>query len=157
MIKPVQGDPKLDKLPNMVRVMANSPAVLEGYQGLARALKKSTLPQTTFERIALTVGAANACSYCVAAHTYSGKTSAGLSDADVELAKQGSAEDAKEAAAVEFARALTETRGNADPSEARAAGWSDEQILEIIALVALQTMTNYVNKVAETENDWPAA
>ncbi|MFI6321987.1 carboxymuconolactone decarboxylase family protein [Nonomuraea sp. NPDC050556] len=157
MIKAVQGDPKLDNVPNMVRVMANSPAVLEGYQGLSRALKKGTLPAATTELLALTIGTANGCSYCVAAHTYMGKTSAGLTDTDIAEAKHGTAIDPKNAAAVEFARALTESRGNADPAGARAAGWSDEQILEIIAWVALQTLTNYVNKVAETENDWPTA
>ncbi|MQY07485.1 hypothetical protein ACRB68_55860 [Actinomadura sp. RB68] len=164
MIKPVQDDPKLDDLakrlprvPNMLRVMANSPAVLDGYLGLSRSLKKGTLPAATSERIALTVGAANGCGYCVAAHTYSGKKAAGLSDAEVEAAKAGASADPKEAAAVAFARELTESRGNADPAAARAAGWSDEQILEIIALVALQTLTNYVNKVGGTENDWPPA
>jgi len=164
MIKPVEQDPKFDELakrlgrvPNMLKVMANAPAVLDGYLGLSRPLKKATLPAATVERIALTVGAANGCGYCVAAHTYSGKKAAGLSDDEVEAAKRGTSADPKEAAAVAFARTLTETRGEADPSAARAAGWTDEQVLEIIAVVALQTLTNYVNKVAETENDWPAA
>ncbi|MCP2336697.1 carboxymuconolactone decarboxylase family protein [Actinomadura rupiterrae] len=164
MIKPVQNDPRLDDLakrlprvPNMLRVMANSPAVLDGYLGLARSLKKGRLPAATSERIALTIGAANGCDYCVAAHTYSGSTAAGLSEDEIEAAKAGTSADPREAAAVAFARALTESRGNADPSAAREAGWSDEQILEIIALVALQTLTNYTNKVAETENDWPPA
>ncbi|WP_225992902.1 carboxymuconolactone decarboxylase family protein [Actinomadura rudentiformis] len=164
MITPVQTDPKLDelakrmgKVPNMLRVMANAPAVLDGYLGLSRPLKKGTLPAATAERIALTVGAANACDYCVAAHTYTGKTAAGLSDEEIQSAKQGTSADPKEAAAVAFARELTESRGDADPAAACAAGWTDEQILEIVALVALQTLTNYVNKVAETENDWPAA
>ncbi|WP_040811195.1 carboxymuconolactone decarboxylase family protein [Nocardia concava] len=164
MITPVEQAPLLDevrkrmgRVPNMTKVMANSSAVLEGYLGLSGALKKGTLPPATSERIALTVGAANDCGYCVAAHTFTGKRVAKLSDAEVEAAKQGTSADAKEAAAVAFARELTESRGKADPAEALAAGWTQEQVLEIVALVALQTLTNYVNKVGETENDWPAA
>lgn len=163
MIKTVEQAPLLDevrkrmgRVPNMTKVMANAPVVLEGYLGLSGALKRATLPGPTSERIALAVGAANDCGYCVAAHTFTGKRIAKLSDAEVEAAKAGTSEDPKEAAAVAFARELTESRGNADPAPALAAGWTEEQILEIVALVALQTLTNYVNKVAETENDWPA-
>ncbi|AYF76287.1 carboxymuconolactone decarboxylase family protein [Nocardia yunnanensis] len=148
---------RLGRVPNMTKVMANSDAVLTGYLGLMGALKDGTLPAPTSERIALTVGASNDCGYCVAAHTFAGKRVAKLSDAEVEAAKQGSSADPKEAAAVAFARELTETRGKADPAAVLAAGWSEEQVLEIVALVALQTLTNYVNKVARTENDWPAA
>ncbi|WP_222932661.1 carboxymuconolactone decarboxylase family protein [Nocardia yunnanensis] len=164
MFEPVQDHPlfgqvrqRLGRVPNMTKVMANSDAVLTGYLGLMGALKDGTLPAPTSERIALTVGASNDCGYCVAAHTFAGKRVAKLSDAEVEAAKQGSSADPKEAAAVAFARELTETRGKADPAAVLAAGWSEEQVLEIVALVALQTLTNYVNKVARTENDWPAA
>ncbi|MVU81191.1 carboxymuconolactone decarboxylase family protein [Nocardia sp. ET3-3] len=164
MFAPVQDHPLFDqvqqrmgRVPNMTKVMANSTPVLEGYLGLMGALKKASLPGPTSERIALTVGASNECGYCVAAHTFAGKRVAKLSDAEVEAAKAGTSEDAKEAAAVAFARELTESRGKADPAEALAAGWTEEQVLEIVALVALQTLTNYVNKVAQTENDWPAA
>ncbi|MTE13073.1 carboxymuconolactone decarboxylase family protein [Nocardia aurantiaca] len=164
MITPIDNAPLLDevrkrmgRVPNMTKVMANAPVVLEGYLGLSGALKKGTLPVPTSERIALTVGAANDCGYCVAAHTFTGKRVAKLSDAEVEAAQQGTSADPKEAAAVAFARELTESRGKADPAAALAAGWTQEQVLEIVALVALQTLTNYVNKVGETENDWPAA
>ncbi|MFE3194849.1 carboxymuconolactone decarboxylase family protein [Nocardia sp. NPDC059240] len=164
MFVPVQEHPlfeqvqkRMGRVPNMTKVMANSDAVLEGYLGLMGALKGGTLPGPTSERIALTVGASNECGYCVAAHTFAGKRVAKLSDAEVEAAKAGTSEDPKEAAAVQFARELTESRGKADPAAALAAGWTEEQVLEIVALVALQTLTNYVNKVAQTENDWPAA
>ncbi|MEV0463310.1 carboxymuconolactone decarboxylase family protein [Nocardia tengchongensis] len=164
MITPIEHAPLLDevrkrmgRVPNMTKVMANAPVVLEGYLGLAGALKKGALPAPTSERIALTVGAANDCGYCVAAHTFTGKRVAKLSGEEIEAAKQGTSADPKEAAAVAFARELTESRGKADPAAALAAGWTQEQVLEIVALVALQTLTNYVNKVGETENDWPAA
>ncbi|WP_327089972.1 carboxymuconolactone decarboxylase family protein [Nonomuraea sp. NBC_01738] len=164
MIKAVASDPKLDEIgkrmgrvPNMLRVMANSSAVLDGYLGLSKALKGGALPAATAERVALAVGGANGCEYCVAAHTYAGRTAAGLSAEEVEAAVSGTSSDPREAAAVEFARALTVGRGEADPAAALAAGWSEEQVLEIIAWVGLQTLTNYVNKVAKTENDWPVA
>ncbi|GAA2126192.1 carboxymuconolactone decarboxylase family protein [Actinomadura napierensis] len=160
MIEAVRNDPKLDALekrlghmPNMLRVMANAPAVLDGYLGLSRSLKKASLPPATAERIALAVGAANDCGYCVAAHTH-GARGAGLSDDEVEAAKAGTSADPKEAAVVAFARELTESRGRADDAAVREAGWSEAQVLEIIGIVALQTLTNYVNKVAGTENDW---
>lgn len=164
MITPLEHAPLLDevrkrmgRVPNMTKVMANAPVVLEGYLGLSGALKKGTLPAPTSERIALTVGAANDCAYCVAAHTFIGTRVAELGAEEIEAAKQGTSADPKEAAAVAFARELTESRGKADPAAALAAGWTQEQVLEIVALVALQTLTNYVNKVGETENDWPAA
>ncbi|UFS95378.1 carboxymuconolactone decarboxylase family protein [Nocardia huaxiensis] len=164
MIKTVEDAPLLDevrkrmgRVPNMTKVMANAPVVLEGYLGLSAALKKGTLPGPTSERIALTVGAANDCGYCVAAHTFLGKKMAKLSTEEIEAAKAGTSALAKEAAAVAFARELTENRGQADPAAALAAGWTEEQVLEMVALVALQTLTNYVNKVGETENDWPEA
>ncbi|WP_067570258.1 carboxymuconolactone decarboxylase family protein [Nocardia acidivorans] len=163
MIKTVEDAPLLDevrkrmgRVPNMTKVMAIAPAVLEGYLGLSGALKRGALPGPTSERIALAVGAANDCGYCVAAHTFTGKRVAKLSDAEIDAAKAGTSDDTKEAAAVGFARELTESRGKADPSAVLAAGWTQEQVLEIVALVALQTLTNYVNKIAETENDWPA-
>jgi AhpD family alkylhydroperoxidase len=163
MISTIENAPLLDevrkrmgRVPNMTKVMANAPAVLEGYLGLSSALKHGTLPVGTSERIALAVGAANGCGYCVAAHTFTGKRLAHLDDAEIAAAKAGTSADPKEAAAVAFARVLTESRGATDPAAVLAAGWTEEQVLEIIGLVALQTLTNYVNKVAETENDWPA-
>ncbi|GAB3667841.1 carboxymuconolactone decarboxylase family protein [Actinocorallia lasiicapitis] len=162
MITPVENTPLLDevgarmgRVPNMTKVMANAPVVLSGYLGLSGALDGGALPRPTRERIALAVGAANDCGYCVAAHTFLGRRIAKLSAAEVEAAKAGGSADAKEDAAVAFAVALIDARGAVDPAAVLAAGWTEEQVLEIVAMVALQTLTNYVNKVAGTENDWP--
>src|SRR6266849_3351687 len=64
---------KLGVAPNIVRTMANSPVVLEGYLNLAGALSKGTLSAKLREQIALVVGEMNGCEYCVAAHTSIGK------------------------------------------------------------------------------------
>ena len=64
---------QLGSVPNLFRVVANSPAALEGYLGLSGALGKGTLPAATRERIALAVAEINGCSYCLAAHSLSGQ------------------------------------------------------------------------------------
>lgn len=164
MFDPVQDHPLFDqvqqrmgRVPNMTKVMANSTPVLEGYLGLMGALKKASLPGPTSERIALTVGASNDCGYCVAAHTFMRQAGRQAQRRRGGGRQGGHRRGPEEAAAVAFARELTESRGKANPAAALAAGWTEQQVLEIVALVALQTLTNYVNKVAQTENDWPAA
>src|SRR4051812_25528093 len=72
---------KLGSAPNLFRLLANSPAALEGYLGLNAALAKGQLDAPTRERLALAVSAINGCDYCVAAHTYLGKHVAKLDDA----------------------------------------------------------------------------
>ncbi|MFG0290201.1 MAG: carboxymuconolactone decarboxylase family protein [Rhodopirellula sp. JB044] len=150
---------KLGKVPNIIATMANSPAVANAYLSFSGALAGGSLPANVRERIALTTGQANQCDYCVAAHTVLGK-GAGLSDEDVADARNGTAKTEKEAAAVVFARKVVETQGNvsdADVTAVREAGYTDGEIAEIVAGVALNLFTNYFNHVAGTEIDFPAA
>lgn len=101
---------------------------------------------------------ANGCDYCLSAHTYTGTKFAKLDESEVEANRRGTSNDPKAAAAVEFARALVDARGSVAPGEVekvRAAGYSDAEILEIIAHVALNTFTNYVNEALGTEIDFP--
>jgi uncharacterized peroxidase-related enzyme len=143
--------------PNMFRVAAQSPAALEGLLGLNGAVAHGTLGPKVREQIALAVAENNRCDYCLSAHTFLGKH-AGLSDADVARARQGRAADLKADAAVRFAQSLLESRGNpsdADLAAARRAGFSDGEIVEVVALTALNVFTNYLNRVAETDIDFP--
>lgn len=144
--------------PNMMRTMAQSPAVLEGYLALNTALGKGSLGRKLGEQLALITAERNACLYCAAAHTAGGKQ-AGLSDADVEAARNGRSTDPRAAAALALAGAVIDTRGgisDQDLAAARQAGLSDGEIGEVVAHVALNVFTNYFNRLAGTEVDFPA-
>ena len=145
-------------VPNLFRVVGNSPAALEGYLGLNGALGKGELEAATRERIALAVAEANGCDYCLSAHTYLGKNLAKLSEAEISANRNGSSSDSKAAAAVRFAVKLVKARGHvadADVQAVKKAGYNDAQVIEIVLHVALNTLTNYVNEVAKTEIDFP--
>ncbi len=149
---------QLGVAPNMFRTIAHSPAALEGYLGLNGALAKGSLDAATRERIALAVAEINGCNYCLAAHTYLGKNVAKLSDSEIDANRRGRSSDAKADAAVAFAAKVVATRGqvsDADISGVRSAGFTEADIIEIIAHVALNTLTNYVNKIAGTDVDFP--
>lgn len=150
---------KMGMVPNLVATMANSPAVANAYLGMSGALAKGELPASLREIIALVVGQTNECHYCLSAHSALGKR-AGLSESDIEQARRGTADGEKERAALQFAQLLVEQRGvvtDEDVDAVRDAGYSDGQIGEIIAHVALNIFTNYFNHVAETEIDFPIA
>lgn len=149
---------QLGSVPNLFRVIANSPAGLDGYLGLSGALAKGTLDPRTRERIALAVADVNGCGYCLSAHTYIAKAVAKLDDAEITANRNGASNDPKADAAVRFARAIVEQRGHvadADLAAVRAAGYDDAQLVEIVLHVALNTLTNYLNEVAGTEIDFP--
>ena len=150
---------KMGMIPNLVATMANSPAVANAYLAFSGAIGKGKLPGAVRERIALTTGQANECNYCLSAHTLMGK-GAGLSDDEIVSARQGTAGDEKVAAAVEFARKLSDHRGNVtdeDLAAVRDAGYGDGEVAEIVANVALNLFTNYFNHVADPEIDFPLA
>jgi uncharacterized peroxidase-related enzyme len=149
---------QLGSVPNLFRMVSNSPAALEGYLGLSGALAKGSLPAATRERIALAIAEANGCEYCLSAHTYLGKHVAKLSDAEIAANRSGASEDAAADAAVRFARQVLDQRGRVGDAEVQAvreAGYTDGQIVEIVQHVALNVWTNYVNNVAQTVVDFP--
>jgi uncharacterized peroxidase-related enzyme len=144
--------------PNLFRLVANSPAALEGYLSLSGALGKGELPAATRERIALAVAEINGCDYCLSAHTYLGRKVARLDDAEITANRHGASNDLKADAAVKFAVRVTNTRGHIasdDFAAVKAAGYSDAQIIEIVQHVSLNTWTNYINTVGGTEIDFP--
>jgi uncharacterized peroxidase-related enzyme len=151
---------QLGVVPNLMKVLSNSPAALDGYWSLNGALGKGALGAKTGERIALAIAETNGCSYCLAAHTYLGKNVAGLDDAEIAANRSGRSTDAKAAAAVRFAAKVARARGHvsdADVQAVKSAGYSDGEVMEIVVHVALNTLTNYVNEVAKTELDFPEA
>lgn len=148
---------KLKITPNMARVMVNSPAVLEGYLSFNGALAKGALDPKLRELLALEVGEQNACEYCVSAHTAIGKL-VGLTDSEIDAARNTGSADSKAAAALRFANRVVASHGRPsddDFSSVRAAGFTNAEIAEIIAHVALNIFTNYFNNTAQVEVDFP--
>jgi AhpD family alkylhydroperoxidase len=148
---------QLGLVPNLFRVIANSPAGLQGYLGLSGALGRGVLPAALRERIALLIAETNGCDYCLSAHSAIG-AGAGLSLAAIEAARLGEAETAKDQAALSLARAVLAGQGRGTTAElatARGAGWDDAAIVEILLHVALNVLTNSVNNLAGTPIDFP--
>jgi uncharacterized peroxidase-related enzyme len=149
---------QLGVVPNLFRVVSNSPAALQGYLSLSGALGKGALPAATQERIALAIAEINGCNYFLSAHTYLGKTVARLDEAEIMANRNGSSNDPKAAAAVRFAAQVARKRGHVSEDDLRAvqfAGYDDAQVIEMVLHVALNTWTNYINEVAQTDIDFP--
>jgi len=137
----------------MVRAMANAPALLRGYLDLNRAMKRNHLDRRIVERVNLAVHEWLGCEYCLVAHTRAARQ-LGLDDADIELARQGTATDAKVAALVAFGLQVIAAPGEVSDSqidELRGHGYTDEQIAEVVGLVSLQLLTGGLNLVAGIE------
>lgn len=148
---------KIGFAPNLMKTFASSPATLEAYLNFSGALG-ATLNAKLREQIALTTAEINGCQYCASAHTAIGKMS-GLDDAAILNARRASSVDAKTDAALKFASALIVSRGKVSPADFQAvidAGFTEKEITEIVANVALNIFTNYFNETAGTEVDFPA-
>lgn len=143
--------------PNMFRAIANSPAALQAMWSSFGALGKGKLGARLGEQIAVAVANENRCDYCLAAHTFIGQ-GAGLSAETMAEAQVGRSSDPKTAEALRFALKLTRERGQvteADLKALREVGFDDEQIVEILAHVALNLFTNYTNIAFGVPVDFP--
>jgi uncharacterized peroxidase-related enzyme len=150
---------QLGTVPNLFRVVANSPAALEAYVGFSGALGKGVLATPSRERIALAVAEVNGCDYCLSAHTYLARNLAKLDDAEITANRNGASIDIKADVAVRFAAKLARERGRASEADIAAlkhAGYSDAEIVEIIAHVALNIPERrpYVPR-SDPETFWP--
>ena len=149
---------KLGVVPNMMRTMGNSPAVLEGYLNLSGALSHGKLSARTGELIALAVSESNSCDYCVAAHTFIGGKLLKTDEQVLQAARTGNSADAKTQTILQFAKTLISKGGlvnNEDVDTLKNAGISDAELAETVAHVALNVLTNYFNNTANTEIDFP--
>jgi uncharacterized peroxidase-related enzyme len=149
----------LGTTPNMMRVMANAPVVLDGYLALSSALAKGRLNAGIRERIAIAVADANDCDYCLAAHSFLGTNLAKLSTAELSAARHFHSTDPKAAAILRLAEAVVRDLGavpDAEVRTARDAGITDDEILETVANVALNYLTNALNRLAQTDVDFPS-
>jgi uncharacterized peroxidase-related enzyme len=162
---PAESKPTLDTFtrnigftPNMMAIFAQSPIAFNAWATLLGSLSKS-LDVKTRDSIGLAVSEVNGCNYCLTVHSFTAEHMAKLPPAEIVLARTGHAIDPKRDAAVQFARKVIETRGNvieADLEAVRGAGYTDANITEIVALVAMYSLTNFFNNVFDPEKDFPA-
>jgi uncharacterized peroxidase-related enzyme len=148
---------KLGRTPNMMKTMAQSPAVLEAYLNFSGAIGGGELSARLREQIALISAEINGCGYCASAHTAISKV-VGLDEDAILAARNGNAADAKTDAALKFARTVIVNRGEVSDKDLQAvkdAGFSDGEVSEIVANVALNIFTNYFNEIARTDIDFP--
>ena len=155
LLDAIQG--QLGMVPNFLKVFANSPVALQAFLGLHGVANAGSLSPQTRERIALALAQQNTCEYCLSAHTAIGRK-AGLTGDEIAAARAGSSEDAKAAVAVKLARSLVEHKGDittAELTEAREAGYSDADIVEIITHVGMNLLTNILGKASRVDIDFP--
>lgn len=148
---------KLGRVPNMYQVMANSPAVLEAYVKFNGALGGGTLGNKMAELIALATAEANTCSYCLSAHSFFG-AKVGLSEEQMLEGRAFHSQDEKLNSGLLFAKKMLDNPkqiSSQDIEPLRNVGYSDGEILEIVANVIRNIFTNYINIISETEVDWP--
>ena len=144
--------------PNMFRAVANSPAALKSMWSAFGALGGGVIAPKLGEQIAVALADRNACEYCLAAHTALGRK-AGASAEEMQHAQAGESADAKTQTALHFALKLVNDRGqvgDGDVQGLRQVGFGDEEIVEILAHVALNLFTNYVNIALAVPVDFPA-
>ncbi|HLG39409.1 MAG TPA: carboxymuconolactone decarboxylase family protein [Chitinophagaceae bacterium] len=149
---------KLGMVPNMMRTMGNSVAVLNGYLSFSGALGDSKIGAKLGEQIALAVAEANQCEYCLSAHSYIGDKMLGIDKDILSSSREANTGNQKADAALVFTQALVKKKGlvtDEDVNKVFAAGFSEGEVAEIVAHTALNIFTNYINNTAKTVIDFP--
>lgn len=149
---------KMGMVPNLLGVLAGAPAALSSYQALAAAFGSSSFSPTEQQVVLIATSVENDCRYCVAAHTTMSKGARVADDVLDSLRSDVPIADAKLEALRQFTLAAVRKKGWLDAADLEAftaAGYGPNQVLEVITGVALKTLTNYVNHVAETPLDAP--
>jgi uncharacterized peroxidase-related enzyme len=149
---------KLGMIPNMMKVMGNSPAVLNGYWSFSNALGQSSIGAKMAELIALAVSGRNNCLYCTTAHTFIAANIYGIDPDTIYKARMGKSDNKKVQAVLAFVVQLIENGGKVSDDYIDALkneGFDTGAITEIIAHTALITLTNFINNVSKVEVDFP--
>jgi uncharacterized peroxidase-related enzyme len=147
----------LGMVPNLFATLAHAPVALDGYLSLSKMLSRGHLSAAQREIVALAVGQENECQYCLSAHTVMANA-AGVSEADALKARAADGTDPFERALGSLAKKIVRQRGHVadeDIENARKAGIDDGLMMEVVANVAVNTLTNYANELAGTEIDFP--
>ncbi|MGV9801555.1 carboxymuconolactone decarboxylase family protein [Mycobacterium sp. NPDC003449] len=148
----------LGAVPNMAKVMVNSPTLVRSWLALAGATSAGTIDPAVRERLAIATAQLNGCEYCLSAHTYLGANVAKLDADELDAARHGRSADPRVTALLALSQSIAENAGDVDEAEIKAAieaGVTEEEIGELVANLALNVMTNYFNVLARTENEWP--
>jgi len=148
---------KLGMTPNLMKTLAAAPAALDAYLKFGAALGTGKLDAKFREQIALAVAQANSCEYCLSAHATFGQMM-GLTPEEIAASREAHSSDGKRDAGLHFVQALVVQRGivsDQEVAKVRAAGFSDGDIAELVANVAVNVFTNYFNHVARTDVDFP--
>jgi uncharacterized peroxidase-related enzyme len=139
-------------LPNLLRILANSPVALETYLSVSRINARSSLSVAEREAVQITAAAVHGCSYCVAGHSLLAERKAKLDRVVInELRDCTKVNDPKLDAVARFAKAVIASRGNVLDGELahfRDAGFTDQAALEIVLGVSLATLCNFTNNLA---------
>lgn len=150
---------QLGRVPNLYRAMANSPKALGAYLAFRGALQGGALDSAMCERIALLSAQLNDCDYCIAAHTFRGGK-IGLSEQELVQTRKGQSPSPRIHAALTFVTELIQSKGAVEAATrdgVLAAGWSANEVGEMVAHVALNVFSNYFKQVAEPALDFPPA
>lgn len=148
---------KIGMVPNLYATLGHAPHVLGAYLDFSGKLAGGRLSAKEREQIALAVGEANACAYCLSAHTAIGK-GAGLSADDIADARYGTPADSRPRAIVSLARSIVATKGHVPDAElaaVRQAGLDDALVVEVFAVTVANIFTNYANHLFDTDIDFP--
>jgi uncharacterized peroxidase-related enzyme len=148
---------RLKRIPNMIRLLANSPAILDLYLRFNAAFEKTSLPRKLVSLITVAVSEINGCDYTLSTAMAIGRKE-GLGEEEFAAARRAESSDARTAAALRFAAQIVQKRGHipaAEIADLRKAGFKDAEIVEIIAAVSLNIFRNYFNLIAGTEVDFP--
>lgn len=141
-------------LPNLIGVLANAPTALETYQVVGAINGRSSLSPVEREVVQITAATLNDCGFCVAGHTKLSLKKLRMPEAVVDaLRKLEAIDDAKLNALARFSVAVIEKKGQVSDDELaafRAAGYGDQQALEVVLGVSLATLCNYANSLAQT-------
>ncbi len=147
---------RFGRLPNLYGIMAESPAAITGYSSIGAALQLSTLTPAEQQLLMLVISRENGCDYCVAAHS-AGARRAKLDAEVIQAVRDGDPiPDARLQALGAFCQLVVEKRGwvsGEDIDAFLAAGFAKANVMDVVLVVGMKTISNYINHVAETELD----
>jgi uncharacterized peroxidase-related enzyme len=153
-----RGRPCFEGIPNFLKILAKSPAAALAYAQAEGALAQGRLSGRQREQIALAVAEINGSKYCLQAHSVTGRN-AGLTGEEIQSARRAAAPEARADQMLRFTQSMVLQRGelsDEDLGALRKAGFSDAEVIEIVANIALNVFTNYLNILSKTEVDFPA-
>ena len=148
---------KVGRVPNLYAAMGNSPQLLAGFLAFEDTLKQGTFSAKENEAIALAVSQAYGCNYCLAAHSAIGKI-LGYAENEVIDIRRGTSANRKLNALTSLATELTEKRGKASAEAINnflSAGYTNQSLAELIGMVAIRSITNYIYSNGDFEIDFP--